>query len=203
VALEHARALASKAFGQAQAIAAAVHNTPFGDIVDTEDDLQPLVGAMFTDAGRAIGLIAAAMGGAEFDVAAMAARAREGGVTVTELADTLAREHGMSFRKGHEIAAAFVGAGKSGTSLSDLLAQVSRHVVGREIRLSEPALARVLSPEHFVAVRTTPGGPAAEVVTPAIEESRRRLATDHGTLAQLHHHLLAARQRRHEAAAAL
>ena len=43
VALEHARAIGSKAVGQAQAIMLAVHNTPFGDIVDTEDDLQPLV----------------------------------------------------------------------------------------------------------------------------------------------------------------
>ena len=43
VALEHARALASMALGQTQAIQLAVHNTPFGDIVDTEDDLQPLV----------------------------------------------------------------------------------------------------------------------------------------------------------------
>ena len=33
----------SKALGQASAILLAVHNTPFGDIVDTEDDLQPLV----------------------------------------------------------------------------------------------------------------------------------------------------------------
>src|SRR5690606_17957010 len=41
VALEHARALASKALGQMLAIVQAVHNTPFGDIVDTEDDLQP------------------------------------------------------------------------------------------------------------------------------------------------------------------
>ena len=50
VALEHARALASKALGQAGAILLAVHNTPFGDIVDTEDDLQPLVASMFDDA---------------------------------------------------------------------------------------------------------------------------------------------------------
>ena len=38
-----------------------VHNTPFGDIVDTEDDLQPLVFAMFRDATRAVKLVAAAM----------------------------------------------------------------------------------------------------------------------------------------------
>ena len=44
VALEHARAIGSKALGQAHGDhASAVHNTPFGDIVDTEDDLQPLV----------------------------------------------------------------------------------------------------------------------------------------------------------------
>ena len=52
VALEHARAIGSKAVGQAQAITTAVHNTPFGDIVDTEDDLQPLVASMFRDAIR-------------------------------------------------------------------------------------------------------------------------------------------------------
>src|SRR5260370_20676040 len=47
VALEHARAIGSKALGQAAGIMLATHNTPFGDIVDTEADLQPLVGQMF------------------------------------------------------------------------------------------------------------------------------------------------------------
>ena len=61
VALEHARAIASKALGQAQAIVTAVHNTPFGDIVDTEDDLQPLVFSTFRDATRGVRLVAAAM----------------------------------------------------------------------------------------------------------------------------------------------
>src|SRR5262245_38352460 len=47
VALEHARVLLSKALGQAGALPLVVHNTPFGDIVDTEDDLQPLVASAF------------------------------------------------------------------------------------------------------------------------------------------------------------
>src|SRR4029450_7857853 len=59
VALEHARAIGSKALGQAQAIMTSVHNTPFGDIVDTEDDLQPLVLSMFRDATRMVTLVAA------------------------------------------------------------------------------------------------------------------------------------------------
>ena len=97
VALEHARAIGSKAVGQASAIFLAVHNTPFGDIVDTEDDLQPLVFAMFKDAIRGVRLVAAAMKDATFDIARLAARAEQGWITVTELADTLTREHGVPF----------------------------------------------------------------------------------------------------------
>ena len=75
VALEHARAIGSKAVGQAQAIVTTVHNTPFGDIVDTEDDLQPLVASMFRDATRMVTLVAAAMRLADFDVEKLASRA--------------------------------------------------------------------------------------------------------------------------------
>jgi argininosuccinate lyase len=78
VAIEHVRAIASKAFGQAQAVLTTVHNTPFADIVDTEDDLQPLVFSMFRDARRAVKLTAAAMGTAEFNVAHLEATAQDG-----------------------------------------------------------------------------------------------------------------------------
>src|SRR6476469_609959 len=104
VALEHARAIASKAVGQAGAIMTAVHNTPFGDIVDTEDDLQPLVLSMFRDAIRMVGLVSAAMSTAEFNRQRLAERAGQGWITVTELADTLARDHAVPFRRSHEIA---------------------------------------------------------------------------------------------------
>ena len=93
---------------------AAVHNTPFGDIVDTEDDLQPLVATAFKDATRAVALVAAAMAAAEFDVARMRARAAEGWVTVTELADTLARDHGVPFKAGHAIASTLVPPARPG-----------------------------------------------------------------------------------------
>jgi len=205
VALEHARALASKAFGQAQALATVAHNTPFGDIVDTEDDLQPLVGSMFKDATRAVGLVAAAMKDARFDANAMAARARQGGVTITELADTLAREHEMSFRTGHGIAARIVKGLRQDASanVADLLAAASREIAGKEIRLSDDALARVLSPEYFVQVRKTAGGPSADVVAAALSESQTTLARDRKAVAELLGGLQAARQRRQEAAAAL
>ena len=64
---------------------------------------------MFRDATRAVKLVAAAMATAEFDVAQLEARAGDGWTTLTELADTLVREHGLPFRTAHAIAAHFVG----------------------------------------------------------------------------------------------
>ena len=61
VALEHVRILASRALGEAQAVLTCAHNTPFGDVNDSEDDLQPLVFTMFADARRALRLLAGAL----------------------------------------------------------------------------------------------------------------------------------------------
>jgi argininosuccinate lyase len=180
VALEHARALASKALGQAGAILLAVHNTPFGDIVDTEDDLQPLVATMFDDATRAVTLVAAAMATAAFNRDRMAERARLGWITVTELADTLTRDNGVPFRTSHTVASRFVAeAGRRPTEPSTaLLREITTAVVGRPIVYDDDRLAEVLSPEYFVKVRTTPGGPAPAETSRAIAASRERLAVD-------------------------
>ena len=180
VALEHARAIGSKAVGQAQAIITTVHNTPFGDIVDTEDDLQPLVASMFRDATRMVVLFAAAMRLADFDVARLAARAGEGGTTLTELADTLVRDHGLPFRSAHAIAALLLKACTEdpNAALSDSLKKASAAILGRPLEYPEDHLQRTMSPSHFVEVRTTHGGPAAPQTTRAIAESLRLLQHD-------------------------
>ena len=130
VAIEHARAIGSKALGQAQAILTAVHNTPFGDIVDTEDDLQPLVFSMFRDATRAVKLVAAAMPTAEFDAPRLEARAADGWTTLTEFADTLVRDSGVPFRTAHQIAGKLIAARQSDptATLSTLVADATRGV---------------------------------------------------------------------------
>ena len=180
VALEHARAIGSKALGQAQAIVTAVHNTPFGDIVDTEDDLQPLVFATFRDATRAVKLVAAAMSTAEFDAAALEARAADGWTTLTELADTLVRERAVPFKTAHAIAGRLMAARQRSPDrpLGAVLAEVSADLLGAPIAYSDDALARTLSPRHFVEVRTTPGGPAPEETARAATASRQLLDAD-------------------------
>ena len=183
VALEHARAIGSKAVGQAQAITTAVHNTPFGDIVDTEDDLQPLIASMFRDATRMVTLVAAAMRLADFDVEKLAGRAGDGGTTLTELADTLVRDHGLPFRNAHAIAALLLKARTEDpeAALSTTLAKASKAILGRAIEYSEADLQRIMSPEHFVTVRTTHGGPAPVETSRAITESARLFARDRET----------------------
>jgi argininosuccinate lyase len=180
VAIEHARAIGSKALGQAQAIVTAVHNTPFGDIVDTEDDLQPLVFAMFRDATRAIKLVAAAMTTAHFDAKRLESRAAEGWTTLTELADTLVRDQGLPFRTAHGIARRLMQEREKdpSVSLSWTLSKASADLLGAPLTYTEAQLATILSARHFVEVRKTYGGPAPEETASASAASREQLARD-------------------------
>jgi argininosuccinate lyase len=170
VALEHSRILASRALGEAQAVLTCAHNTPFGDINDSEDDLQPLVFTMFADASRALRLLAGLLRTAEADRERLALRAGADFITVTELADTLVRETGLSFREAHTLVANAVqaaGADDSpGAIAAALLAQ------NPAIKLDRKTIEQSLDPVHFVKVRRIIGGPAPEVVSDALARAR-------------------------------
>ena len=187
VALEHARGIGSKALGQASAIMLAVHNTPFGDIVDIEDDLQPLVASMFRDAHRAVSLVGAALRDARFDVSRLEARAEEGGTTLTELADHLVREHGLSFGAAHKIAARLAQAQRDdpGVSLASALGRVSGELLSTPLTYTDEQMTRIMSATHFVEVRTTLGGPAPVETTRALDQTRQALEADQVWLARV------------------
>jgi argininosuccinate lyase len=203
VALEHARAIASKALGQAAAVATVVHNTPFGDIVDTEDDLQPLVAATFRDAARAVGLVAAALREARIDAERMAARAAAGGTTFTELADHLVGRHGVSFTTAHAIAARTLHLQRDGLAPSAAVARASAELLPVPLDIPAAEVDRVLSPQHFVQVRATDGGPAPVETGRAIDASRRALAADRDWLARERAGLAAAEGRLRDRCAGL
>lgn len=205
VALEHARALSSKAAAGMQAIATIVHNTPFGDIVDTEDDLQPVTANAFHDAVRAVSLVAASMNGAEFDIVGMRERAAEHGVTTTELADALTRDHDVPFRASHRIAAAIEQQRQAdpATDVAQLLRRVALDLTGRDIVIDQATVARLMSPEHFVSVRRTLGGPAPDIAAAALAASRDRCDADRNILTELREKLRASEEQRRTAFAAL
>jgi argininosuccinate lyase len=193
VALEHSRILASRALGEAQAVLTCAHNTPFGDINDSEDDLQPLVFTMFTDASRSLRLLAGLLRTAEVDRDRLASRAGADFMTVTELADTLVRNAGLSFREAHTLVSNAVkaaGANDSPRAIATaLLAQDS------SLRLSQDEIERSLDPMNFVRVRSIIGGPAPEVVTEALARARHEQAEIQRWLQEKQQRLDAARQR--------
>jgi len=166
------RLIASKALGQAQAVFIASHNTPFGDIVDSEDDLQPLVFNMTADALRALHLLAGVVAGCEVNVARMAERANADFLSVTELADTLVRSDPMSFHDAHHIVSAAVRALHGHYSAE---AMVDAVLAVQPLRASREVLLKALDPVNFVAIRRIPGGPALEPVSAAIRETEAEI----------------------------
>ena len=114
------------------------------------------------------------MASAAFDRARLAARAEEGWITVTELADTLTRDHGVPFKTSHKVASRFVAEceRRPDAPRAGILREVSTAVLGRAVEYDDAALTELLSARHFVNVRTTPGGPAPSETARAIEASR-------------------------------
>jgi len=181
VALEHTRVLASKALGQAQAALTCTHNTPFGDTVDAEDDLQPLILSMFHDALRALRLFDGVISTAEVDKQRLRRSVSDKPLTVTELADTLVRKEGMSFRQAHQLVSQAVEAVAGAYTHQRLVAALKRlapKVIERRLKLSYRECLKALDPRHFVEIRTIEGGPAPSRMQAAIARSRKVLTAD-------------------------
>jgi argininosuccinate lyase len=179
VPFEHVRVLASKALTQAQGIFTCLHNTPFGDINDAEDDLQPLVFGATTDAVRALELFAGVIGGCEINTIRMGERAAADFLTVTELADTLVRREGVSFREAHRLVSAGVKelrGNYSALAMIEAVEMLAPLHFGRVLRVSRGELLEALDPWNFVAVRRAPGGPAPEAIRPALDLAAAELA---------------------------
>ena len=164
VPLEHARILASRALSEAQAVFTCVHNTPFGDINDSEDDIQPLVFTMTSSARRTLNLLAGILAEAEFQTRRMAEHAAADFLTVTELADTLVRGEGLSFRNAHHLVSAAVrrlNGEYSAARVAGAVQELAPGLIGRALRLSAEEIQRSLDPRGFVEKRIIPGGPGA------------------------------------------
>ena len=180
VALEHIRAIGSKALGQTLGVITAVHNTPFGDINDVEDDLQPLIYSAMRDADRAVALFAGTLRSATFNFDLLRKRAGENFIAVTELADVIVRTENLSFRLSHKIVGACVKAaiGQGSDITYDILQTSAKDVLGRELSITPDELATAVSPENFVKVRTIYGGTAPEETKRALAVERDREVED-------------------------
>jgi argininosuccinate lyase len=174
VAIEHVRAIASKALGQSIGVLTSVHNTPFGDINDVEDDLQPLNFAAIRDSIRAVSLLGHALEAAEFNLDLLRNRSEANFITVTELADAIVRQDDLPFSKAHAIVSDCVKAatGSNGAITYNILQDAAAARIGRALSMTASELAVTLSAQNFVSIRTIYGGPAPGETRSALEEQK-------------------------------
>src|SRR5262245_15905525 len=105
VAIEHLRHLSSQTMGRARLMRDIVHNTPFTDMNDAEGETHEAGYQAFASGERVLDLLAALLPALSIDGRRVAENIRRSCVTITELADSLVRREGLSFRVAHEIAA--------------------------------------------------------------------------------------------------
>ncbi len=157
VALEHARTRFSKVLGYAQAVVFSNHNVPYGDINDPGTDVQEPLRLLWQDFSQGLQLLSASLEDPQIDHQRWRGLAEHGDTTLTELADTLARQTG-DFRRAHtacqELLSALHNAGRTLQQATDA------DVRALGIDVPDGTVVAALNPDTFVQRRTTLGGPA-------------------------------------------
>lgn len=197
VPIEHMRHLASVAAGRCDTVINTMHNTPFTDMNDSEGEVQQAGYAAFDSGGRVLRLLAAFLPACRINADRVARTTDAACITITELADTLVREEGLSFRQAHEIAAsvakAVIAEEKPLGAGYRAFVTAFQASTGRAPALGESQFSSAVSAETFVARRDRPGGPARAALLPALERYSEEL-----TALKSHQ---AAREARHQKAA--
>lgn len=178
--LEHTRALISRSIGELQGIVMMTHSVPFGDIVDIGDDIQPILDQGFRHAFQINDLLTEILRNSTFNKEILYGRCKKGFSTVTELADMLVRNHGISFRKAHKVISRYVkNLTEQGKDVLDGSSKELREVVfdvtGTSISLVEREYQDAIDPDHFVNIRNVVGGPSPVETKRQGENAEKRL----------------------------
>lgn len=196
--IEHLKAKAAHPIGALVSALAATKTTPFTHGREVGNESVASFGYARAEVEAALALADLVLRGLRFRADVMLDDARRNYCTLTELADTLVRDRGLSFRMAHEVVGALAraaneqGLAGSHTISPALVNEVAQGVTGRALGLTETELAAALDPRFNVEQRRVAGGPAPEAVRAAIAESRAALAEKRASVAARHATLEAA-----------
>ena len=187
VPVEHMRLIASLGAGHCDTIVNTMHNTPFTDMNDSESEVQISGYQAFAAGERLMRLLAGFLDAGRINIEKVRAHIDATCITITELADTLVRTEGISFRQAHEVSAALarrVVAEKEKLSTIPFAAFIEAYAVtiGRGPALTEGEFRRVTTPEHFIAVRERLGGPGPQALADSLGRYRTQLGQCRATL---------------------
>lgn len=190
VPIEHLRHLASMTVGRCDAVVNTMHNTPFTDMNDSEGEVQVAGYAAFASAERVLVLLRALIPACSIRADRVAANMDAACVTVTELADTLVRGEGLSFRQAHEVAAHtardVIARGVPLAQGFDAFLVAFRAEVGHGPALDAAGFAEAVSAQSFIARRDRFGGPAPAALEEAFTHYEQELAQAQALARQSH-----------------
>ncbi|GAB5445746.1 argininosuccinate lyase [Gymnodinialimonas sp.] len=173
VPIEHLRHLASVAASRCDTMINAMHNTPFTDMNDSEGEVQQAGYGAFDHAGRVLDLLTAFLPACSINADRVARTTDAACITITELADTLVRDEGLSFRQAHDIAAktsrAVIADAQPLRGGYAAFSQAFEAAMGRAPKLDESGFATAVDARSFVARRDRTGGPAPGALDAAFQ----------------------------------
>jgi argininosuccinate lyase len=181
--LEHTRPMISKAIAEAKNVFDILHNTPFGDIVDTEEQLQPHLYDSMEYTTRVLRILSSVFTTLKINKEMLIEKARQGFITATELADTFVREKGLSFRQSHKITSEIVNYisknhKESKDITSEVIEAIAERITGYKVIILEEEIKTALDPVNFVNVRKVVGGPAPSETNRMLIARRERYDAD-------------------------
>ena len=172
VPIEHLRHLASATVGHCDTIVNVMHNTPFTDMNDSEGEVQQTGYAAFDSGAGVLQLLTALIPACSINAARVRKTTDAACITITELADSLVRDEGLTFRAAHEIAAvtaqSVIAEGEPLGQGYKAFAKAFHAATDRKPSIDEAAFQITVAPETFVARRDRIGGPAEPALMAAL-----------------------------------
>lgn len=181
--LEFVKKEAGHLIGSSTQVLAAVKGSWFTDASDASDGgNDPLLEGCST-AVACLELLAGSLFSMEVRAERMLALAWTGYGTMTEVADTIVRESGVSFRVAHNIVGKTVAGAVADRLAANeithaMLEQTSQELFNRPLGVSSEAIQQALDPAENIRRRTVQGGPAPEELRRMLRERAVLLRQD-------------------------
>jgi argininosuccinate lyase len=187
-AIEHLKAKPAHLIAALVSSLTSMKSTPFTHGREVGGESLALLPEAAAQAEAVLALAEAVVRSVRFRPDVLLAAARRNYCTLTELADMLVRDRGLSFRTALEVVGALTrvalerGLPGSDAITAELVNTVARDVAGRELDLKDADLRVALDPRFNVEQRSVEGGPAPSATRATIARAMAELEAQERTL---------------------
>ncbi|WP_367339823.1 argininosuccinate lyase [Aminivibrio sp.] len=183
ITLEHIKGKAAHTFAALISAMSVLKNAPFSHTRDVSQETLHLAADSFQETKSALVLFSVTLETIKANKEVMIQKARENFSTMTELADALVMDFGLSFRQAHQIVGILVSdlAEKNLSAMhitAESLGDAAISVLGKRLDISEDRLQHILDPSLAVLRHNVKGGTSPEEVKKSIALLEKTLLED-------------------------